>query len=146
MKNKMLFSAISLLLAGCSTLTPDANINARNAGLNAAGSEALRQAGKILGTALTSTLFSVAQSEATGQKVDYLQSGSQALFAQADSATAISAAGSIFSAFSAGKAKFTAKAVDNAAKTAISNGQDPSKVATAIAAVVATATGAPPAK
>lgn len=143
-------SAVAILLlcglmVGCATNTPDAAKNARNAGLNAAGSQALTEATKILGRVAVQTLFSVAQSEMSGGKVDFAQSAANGLWSQANSGTTSEAIGNITTAFSAGKAKQTAATASSIASPALAAGANPVKVASAIATVISTAAGAPPA-
>lgn len=137
---------IAALIPGCSTSTDNPETNARNAGINAAGQQALSEAGKVLGKVAVQTLLSVVQGEATGQKADYVQSAANGLLTQVDANTVSSAFTNITNAFAAGKAQQTAKTVGTIASTALANGQSPPKVANALAAVMFTATGAPPAK
>lgn len=134
------------LFMGCATNTPDAVKNARNAGLNAAGRVALNEAVKVLGNAAVQTLFSVAQSEASGGKVDWMQSASTGLWSQANIATSSAAISNIVNAFSAGKAAQTAQVAARAGGVALAMGEQPVKVSNALATVISTATGAPPAK
>lgn len=143
MKTPILLLA-TIGLCACSTTTPNAATNARNAGLNAAGTAALNDAAKIVGDAAMATVFSVAQSELSGGKVDFGQAAVAGLYSQAPSVGTL--VYDTVNSFSAGKAKQTAAAAAKAADAALANGADPSKIAPALAAIISTATGAPPAK
>lgn len=142
----LLLICLTIGLCACSTTTSNPATNIRNAGLNAAGTAALNTGAKVLGNALTSYLFSVAQGELSGGKVNYGQAAVQGLYTQVNSANVDSLVFDTINAYSAGKAKQTALIAQQAANTALANGADPSKIAPAIAAVISTATGAPPAK
>lgn len=135
-----------LLVTGCATNTADPVKNAHNAGLNSAGKAALGEAGKVLGRAAVSALFSVAQSELTGSKADFGQAAAQGLWSQAQTGITSDTIFRVTSAFSAGKAKQTAAEAAAAASAAIDGGILPTSVASAIASVISTASGAPPAK
>lgn len=137
---------ILTLFVGCATNTADPVKNAHNAGLNAAGKAALGEAGKVLGRAAVSALFSVAQTELTGGKADFGQAAAQGLWSQAQTGITETTIFNITTAFSAGKATQTAFESAAAASVAIDGGKDPAKVASAIASVISTASGAPPAK
>jgi hypothetical protein len=132
------------LLPGCSTTDP-----ATKAGLSAAGKVALQDAAQYLGSAATQALFSVAQQELSGGKADFGQAAAAGLWSQVDSQTTGKVVGDIVTAYSAGKATQTAQAAANAASHAVSPAggqQDGLAVTRAIAAVISTATGAPPAQ
>lgn len=147
MKTKIaLLLALAIGLCACSTTTPDPAKNARNAGLNAAGTAALNDAAKIIGSAAMASLFNVANSELSGGKVDYGQAAVAGLYSQVNGANVSSLVYDTVNAFSGGKAKQTAAAAAKAASSALANGADPTKIAPALAEVISTATGAPPAK
>lgn len=142
----LLHISLAALLCACSTTTNDPAKNAHNAGLNAAGKVALSEAGKVLGRAAVSALFSVAQTELSGGKADFGQAAVQGLYSSASSGITSDDIFNITNAFSAGKAKQTAAEAAAAASVSLDSGKPPAQVATAIASVIATATGAPPAK
>lgn len=138
--------ALVVGLSSCSTTTSDPAKNARNAGLNAAGVAALNESAKVLGTADVQALLSVAHSEASGGKADWQQAAAQGLWSQANGATVSDAYSAIVTAYSAGKASQTAKMAEAVAAAPLANGVPPADVANAIATVISTAAGAPPAK
>lgn len=142
----LLHISIAALLCACSTTTNDPAKNAHNAGLNAAGKAALGEAGKVLGRAAVSALFSVAQTELSGGKAEFGQAAVQGLYSQASSGITSETIFNITNAFSAGRAKQTAAEASAAASGALDSGKPPTQVAMAIASVISTATGAPPAK
>lgn len=140
----LLASLLAFALPSCSTNTPDPTKNIRNAGLNAAGTAALKDAGKIIGNVVVSSLADAVQTDLSGGSVttkSLLQSGAHGLWSQVTPTTFNVDFGNIVDSFSAGKAKQTAL---EAAK--IPPGKDPSATAGAIASVISTVTGAPPAK
>lgn len=135
-----------LMLFGCSTTTSDLATNERNAGLNAAGTQALNDAAEVLGNAAVSALFTVAQSEAKGKGADFMNAASQGLYTQVNYTTTAADVANIVNAFSAGKASQTAKQAAKAAAPILSTHDSPPLLAVnAIAAVIATAAGSPPA-
>lgn len=142
--NYIVLILTSICLLGCSTTTNDPAKNAKNAGINAAGSAALREAGKVLGRVAVQSLVATAQGELTGKKVDLLSSAASGLWSQANSGTTSEAIGNITAAYTAGKAKQTASTAAAVAAPAIAQGKNPSTVANAIASVLSTVAGAPP--
>jgi uncharacterized membrane protein YhaH (DUF805 family) len=139
---------VALLLmffaTACSTTTSDPAVNARNAGLNAAGSQALREAARFIGSAAVAAITSAVQQETSGGKVDYHQAAAAALYANVNAVDTISGAKRIVTAFSAGKATQTATAAARAMAAAQSMGTPAPQAVSAIAATIFTATGAPP--
>ena len=138
-----------LLLPACSTTTPSPVVNARNAGLNAAGKAALADAAQFLGTVGTQMLFAAAKAEATGGAADFQHAAAAGLYAQVNSQTVAAVVEDVVRSFSAGKAMKTAEAAANAAAFAGSPAggeHDGVAITRAIAAVISTAAGAPPAR
>lgn len=136
--------------SSCSTTTPDPAKNERNAGINAAGSAALKDAGKVLGSVITSTLFSLAQSEIGGSqtKADLGSAAASAVWSQVNTGQVDIGAGISHSitAFSDGKLRQTAIEAQKAANDAIAHGRSDADVQNAVATVISTAAGAPPAR
>lgn len=130
-------------LIGCATTGPNA---ARDAGIRAAGSQALAVAGKVLTQAAINGLLNAAQQEISGGKVDFTQAAAQGLWANVNAADTVADVRSIASAYSAGKAMQTARAAAIAYQSALDNGVEPPQAINAIASVISTATGAPPRK
>jgi hypothetical protein len=135
-------------LAACSTTTSNPAVNARNAGLNAAGKQALVESEKVLGVALTNGLLNLAQQEVGGggKNVDFGQAAAAGLWSSVNAPNAISAIDNTVKAFSAGKAAQTALMAKAVADAAVANGQPAPAVVNAIATVISTAAGAPPAQ
>ncbi len=135
---------IPFLFCGCSTLTPNAATNARNAGLNAAGGAALQDASRLLGQFAVNSLMMAVAKDTKGNSnpavTSLEQSGVQALYGVTGSGGVDLS--NIFTQFSAGKATQTAVELQ---KIQAKAGSSPA-VAQAAAAVISTATGAPPAK
>lgn len=128
-----------LMLVSCSTTTSNPAANARHAGMNAAGKQALASAIPILGSIGTQVLLGAVQAEATGRTVDFQQAAAAGLWSQAPST--VSAIGDTIQAFSAGKAKFTAETAMSVANAAIlQNGASAPQAANAIAQVITAAT------
>lgn len=126
-----------LLLAGCATDTLDVKANARNRAIN----QALSEAGSVLGRAATQTLFDVARAELSGSKIDYGQAAAAGLWANVNVADTGAAIQRIVSAYSGGKAPQTAAAAAQAVTPTITP-----ETINAVAAVISSAVGAPPAK
>ena len=99
----------------------------------------------ILGRSATSFLLSVASSELGGAKQDYGQAAAGALWANVNVADTAGAVSRIISAYSGKKAPETAAAAGQVFAQA-STKSEPDKVVAAIASVVSTGAGAPPAK
>ena len=136
---------ITIGLAGCaSTNTGDPSKDARNAGLNAAAQVAAVDAAQILGqVAVNSLQAAVAKDTSNGQNTAVTQleqAGVYGLYSVTGSQPVNLS--NIITAYSDGKAKQTAKAAAQIQSDAGAS----TKVASAVASVISTATGAPPAK
>ena len=141
-----LVGALLFMSAGCSTVGPDAAKNIRNAGINAAGSAALKDAARILGSVATSVLLQQAQQDIGGSsaKADLASSASAAVWSQVNSQNIGSSISDIVAANSAGKLRQTGIEAQKAADAAIAHGRSDAAVTNAIATVISTAAGAPP--
>lgn len=128
---------IPLIFASCATDTPDVAANARNRAIN----QVLTEAGSILGRTATQTLFNVARSELTGDKVDYGQSAAAGLWANVNAASTASAIQRVIQAYSGEKAPQTAAVAAQVASPAITP-----EVVDAVASVISAAVGSPPSK
>lgn len=132
--------------SSCSTTTKDPAANERNAGMNAAGSAVLKDAGSILGSLVVGAIVQKAQSEIGGNQsnADLAHSAAGAVWSQVNSQNIGSAIHDSISAFSAGKLKQTAIEAQKGADQALAKGKSPEKVQNAVAAVISTVAGAPP--
>lgn len=128
---------IPLIFLSCATDTPVVATNARNAAIN----QALKEAGSVLGRSATQMLFDVARSELSGSKVDYGSAAAAGLWANVNVADTSAAIQRVIQAYSAGKAPQTAKAAAQATAPAITP-----ETVNAVAAVISSAVGAPPAQ
>lgn len=136
----MLAAGVSaLFLSACATNTGDDDRDARGRAAN----QVMIEAGKVLGKVAASTLMNAAQQEMTGGKVDFGSAASQGLWSNAGSIVDSNAIANVVSAYSAGKLPATASAAAAAFKASKAL---PNAKAKAIASVVSTAAGAPPAK
>lgn len=133
-----------LFFSGCSTATSDPLKNERNAALNAGGSEALKNAAKILGSALTAALFQSAEADMSGSKVnaDFGHAAAANVWTQLNFQTASSAYNDVVSAASEGRLRQTAKEAQKAAASALAAGHSPAEVSGAIASVISTVASA----
>lgn len=137
------------MVAGCSsckTNGPDAAVNERNAGLNAAGTAALKNAGSVLGSVLVNALLSKAQGEIGGSQTnaDLAHSAAASVWSQVNSQNISTSIRDSVAAFSAGKLRQTAVEAQKAADAAVAKGKSTPEVANAVATVISVAAGAPP--
>lgn len=137
---------LAMLASGCSTTTADPAKNARNAGLNAAGKQALRESAKVLGEVAVSSLLNVAQQELGGRNVDFGQAAAVGVWSNVNVEGIGSAVAKTIQAYSAGKGAATAQAARTIANRTLATGQPAPAVVDAIASVISTAAGAPPVK
>jgi hypothetical protein len=142
----LVLAGLMLLVSGCSTTGPDSAKNIRNAGINAAGSAALKDAARILGSVATSVLLQQAQQDIGGSstKADLASSASAAVWSQVNSQNIGSSISDIVAANSAGKLRQTGIEAQKAADAALAHGKSDAAVTNAIATVISTAAGAPP--
>lgn len=136
---KYLRLALLMALAGCATNSTDPAANARGRAAN----QALSEAGRVLGSIAVSTLFNVAQQEAAGNKADYASAASAGLWSNAQSIVSSGAIERIINAYSAKRLPATAAVAANVFTSASGSN---TQAASAIAAVISTAAGFPPAK
>lgn len=129
----------TLAFCGCSTDTGDPAKDAKARATN----QALAEAGKILGQVATSTLMNVAQQEMSNGKVDFGSAASQGLYTNATNIDISGGISRIISAYSANTLPKTA--VQAAAAFVNAPSASPVAKVNAIAAVLSTAAGAPPA-
>lgn len=140
-KGTIVLCVLLMLCTSCATNTGDAAKDSRGRATNAA----LTYAGKFLGRAAVSALMTVASDEIGGRKADYGSAAASGLWASVNAADTAEAVHGIVSAYSGNKAPETAKASASVFQRAVAAGQDARKVIAAIATVVSTASGAPPA-
>ncbi len=128
-----------LMLVGCAVNTGNPATDARGRAANAA----LAEAAKVLGNVAVSSLLNVAQQEMGGGKVDFGSAAAEGLWSNAGAIMSREAVGHIVAAYSAGKLPATAKSSVSAFAGSMA---EPEAKAQAIASVISTAAGAPPAK
>lgn len=144
MKSIALTITVALAFAGCSTTTGDATKDARGRATNQALAEAVR----VLGSIAVSSLLNIAQQEASGSKVDFASAASAGLWANTGSIVSSGSIERVIGAYSAGKLPQTAQVAATvfASKRQQQIGVSDQQVTNAIATVISTAAGAPPAK
>lgn len=130
----------ALALMGCATNTGDAGRDARGRATN----QALREAGGVLGRVAVSTLFNVASQELGGNRADFGSAAASGLWSQVNAADSGAAVKRIVDAYSGGRAPKTALAAKNAFDAVAQDERAPDTV-NALATVLSTAAGAPPA-